>query len=133
MVKVVFDERGNKLTLEIVGHAGQAPAGHDIVCASCSILIYTVAEIVKDYASEGKLKSAPTINLQNGYGCITCEPKKKAYAELQYAYCVAKVGYILLANNYPDFVELKMFGAEKSETIYQKIRSLTSRLFKRRP
>ena len=133
MVKVVIDERGNKLTLECLGHAGQAEVGHDIVCSSCSILAYTVAQIVKDYAEDGKLKSEPKISLQNGYCIITCEPKRKAYAELQYAYTVAKVGYLLLEHNYSQFVELKLFGAEKSENIFQKIRSLTSRLFKRRP
>lgn len=133
MLKVTFNEKDGKLTLELEGHAGQAEVGHDIVCSSCSILAYTVAQIVKDYASEGKLKSDPVIKLQPGYSIITCEPKKKAYAELQYAYCVAKVGYILLANNYSQFVGLKMFGAEESVSIYQKIRSLTSRLFKRRP
>lgn len=133
MLKVTFNEKEGKLTLELEGHAGQAEEGQDIVCSSCSILAYTVAQIVKDYAFDDKLKSDPVIDLQKGYSIISCEPKKNAYAELQYAYCVAKVGYILLATNYPQFVDLKMFGAEKSVSIYQKIRSLTSRLFKRRP
>ena len=133
MLKATFDEREGRLTLELEGHAGQAEEGQDIVCSSCSILAYTVAQIVKDYAEDGKLKSEPKISLKKGYSIISCEPKKKAYAELQYAYTVARVGYLLLENNYPQFVELEMFGTEKSVNINQKIRSLTSRLFKRRP
>ena len=133
MLKVTFNEENNKLTLELEGHAGQAEEGQDIVCSSCSILAYTVAQIVRDYEFDGKLKSEPVIKLQKGHSIISCEPKKKSYAELQYAYCVAKVGYLLLENNYPQYVELKMFGAEESVSIYQKIRSLTSRLLKRRP
>ena len=133
MLKVTFEEKDGTLSLKVKGHAGQADVGHDIVCSSCSILAYTVAQIVKDYASEGKLKSDPTIKLESGDGEIICEPNRKAYSELQYAYCVAKVGYILLAHNYPQFVDLKVFGAEESVSIYQKIRSLTSRLFKGRP
>ena len=112
MLKVTFEEKDGTLSLKLEGHAGQADIGHDIVCSSCSILAYTVAQIVKDYAVEGKLKAEPIIKLESGDSVISCKPKKNACAELQYAYYVAKVGYILLAHNYPQFVELKMFGTE---------------------
>ena len=110
MLKVTFKEKDNRLTLELEGHAGQADIGHDIVCSSCSILAYTVAQIVKDCEVCGKLKTYPTIVLEKGEAVISCEPKDDAYVEVQHAFYVAKVGYTLLAHNYPQFVELKMFG-----------------------
>jgi uncharacterized protein YsxB (DUF464 family) len=112
MLKVTFEEKDGKLTLKLEGHAGQADIGHDIVCSSCSILAYTVAQIVKDCGACRKLKDDPEIKLESGYGFISCKPKRKAYAELRYAYYVAEIGYVLLAHNYPQFVELKLLGAE---------------------
>ena len=110
MLKVTFKEKDNRLTLELDGHAGQADIGKDIVCSSCSILAYTLAQIVKDCEFGDKLKSYPTVVLEKGEAVISCEPKEEWHAELQYAFYVAKVGYTLLAHNYPQFVELKMFG-----------------------
>ena len=112
MLKVTFEEKDNKLSLKLEGHAGQADIGHDIVCASCSILAYTVAQIVKDAEARDLLKETAEIKLDVGDGVIVCEPKEEAYAEIEYAYYVAKVGYNLLAHNFPRFVELKMFGKD---------------------
>lgn len=110
MLKVIFKEKDGRLTLELDGHAGQADIGKDIVCASCSILAYTVAQIVKDCEVCDKLKTYPTIVLEKGEAVVSCEPKEEAYAEVQYAFYVAKVGYTLLAYNYPQFVEVKIIG-----------------------
>jgi uncharacterized protein YsxB (DUF464 family) len=99
-------------TLKLEGHAGQAEIGHDIVCASCSILAYTLAQIVKDYDAYGRLKKEPEIKLENGNGVISCVPKRKAYAGIKNAFYVANVGYLLLAHNYPQFVEMKMLDTE---------------------
>ena len=115
MLKVSFDERNKKLKLRLKGHSGQADIGHDIVCASCSILAYTVAQMVKFEEMNGGLVSSPKIKLESGNAVICCEPKEERYAEMLHAYHVAEVGYSLLAHNYPQFVDLKMFGeTEKS-------------------
>ena len=49
MLKVTFEQKENKLTLKLEGHAGQADIGHDIVCASASILAYRFT----DYGCKG--------------------------------------------------------------------------------
>ena len=115
MLKVTFKETKNRLTLELEGHAGQADIGHDIVCSSCSILAYTLAQIVKDCEACDKLKTYPTIVLEKGEAVVSCEPKEEAYAEVRYAFYVAKVGYTLLAYNYPQFVEVKIIGTENEK------------------
>lgn len=110
MVKVTFEEKDDKLTLKIEGHAGQADIGHDIVCSSCSILAYTVAQLVTNAKGIGDLKSPPEIKLDSGDAIISCEPTEEAYNALYSAYMFAEVGYNLLAHNYPQFVEFKSFG-----------------------
>ena len=110
MLKVSFEHKDNKLTLKLDGHAGQADIGHDIVCSSCSILAYTVAQLVKVAEAQGDLKTAPEIKLESGEGIISCEPTDEAVNGILSAYMFAEVGFNLLAHNYPHFVELKPFG-----------------------
>ena len=114
MIKIEFttnDEKG-RLSLKVKGHAGQATIGQDIVCASASILAYTVAQVVKDIESKGGLKKPPTIKLLKGDACITCHPKEDYIDELAHTYYVASVGYSLLAHNYPQYVDFNSFGKD---------------------
>lgn len=110
MISVNFKKSDNKrhLSLKVKGHAGQADIGQDIVCASASILTYTVAQIVKDMYAQGLLECEPVIKLDNGNATIICRCKTaEAYYEAFKAFDVAQVGYTLLAHNYPQFVEMK--------------------------
>ena len=112
MLKVTFEEKEGKLTLKLDGHAGQAAIGHDIVCASCSVLAYTVAQLVKVAEAQGDLKTTPEIKLESGDAIISCEPIDEAYSGLYAAYMFAEVGYDLLARSYPQYVELIPFGKD---------------------
>ena len=112
MLKVTFKEEEGKLTLELEGHAGQAEIGQDIVCASASILAYTVAQFVKDAFARGDLKSPPEIKLESGDAFISCEPTDDILFGMQDCYLFAELGYHILAYNYPQYVELKPFGTE---------------------
>ena len=112
MVKVTFKEKDNKLTLKVEGHSGQAAIGNDIVCASCSILAYTVAQYVVTAESEGDLKTKPIIKLERGDALISCEPIDEMYSVLKNIYMFAEVGYKLLSHNFPQYVGLKTFETE---------------------
>jgi uncharacterized protein YsxB (DUF464 family) len=113
MLKVAFTADGGKISLTLDGHAGQADIGHDIVCSACSILAYTVAHIVKYEAREGGMKADPVVEFESGKAVIICEPKDERYSEIYHAFHVAEVGYALLTHNYPQFVDLTVFGKEK--------------------
>lgn len=113
MLKVIFEEKDKTLTLKLDGHAGQANIGQDIVCSSCSILAYTVAQIVKTAATEGDLKAVPVLKLESGDAVITCEPTDEVYGTIKSLYMFAEVGYKLLAHNYPQHVDLTLFGEPK--------------------
>lgn len=110
MLKVSFENDGTELTLRIVGHAGQADIGHDIVCSACSILAYTVAQLVKTADEVGDLKEPPEVKLESGNAIISCIPMEDTYSTILGIYMFAEVGYKLLAHNFPQFVELKSFG-----------------------
>ena len=99
------DTRENSLVIK--GHAGQANIGHDIVCASASILAFTVAQIVKTMEHHGDLECEPVVDMNDGEATIICRCKDNLlYAEASHAFFVAQVGYTLLEHNYPQFVEL---------------------------
>ena len=66
MIKVTFTESDNKPSLRLEGHAGYAEHGKDIVCASASILAYTVAQYVKYEDEHGTLKAPAEIKLESG-------------------------------------------------------------------
>ena len=109
MLKLTFEQKENKLTLKLKGHAGQADIGHDIVCASASILAYTVAQFVKEAEVSGYLKASAEIKLESGDSFISCEPVDDMLIDMQNVYLFAEKGYHLLAHNYPQFVDLKPF------------------------
>ena len=101
MINVTFTERDEKLSLRLEGHAGYAEHGRDIVCASASILAYTLATIVGDFGINS------TINLESGNTTIECECTDHPLMDVvRDAFNFANVGYSLLAHNYPQYVRL---------------------------
>ena len=107
MIDVTYSNNAElfALSLTIKGHSGYAEHGKDIVCASASILAYTLAHMVSLY--EGKLVDMPTIELASGDTIIACECKHRdGYATVLKAFQFAVEGYSLLARNYPQYVRL---------------------------
>ena len=96
MLKVTFTESGQKLSLRLEGHAGYAEHGRDIVCASASILAYTLASIVES------LDEDATISMGVGDTVIECEN----HLITKNAFNYTKVGYALLEQNYSQYVRL---------------------------
>ena len=113
MIKVKFrtHDATRYLRLTVEGHAGSDAKGHDLVCASASILAYTVAQMVQTMEQDGALKGKPCIELNEGDATIILRCKNDdVYAEARHTFSVAKTGYSLLAQNYPQYVELKSVG-----------------------
>lgn len=113
MIKVTFrsDDEAKSLCLTVQGHAGQADMGHDLVCASASILAYTLAHVVIAMEHHGDLEGDPVIALDRGDTTISVKCKNNdIYAEAAHAFFVVQAGYSLLARNFPQFVELITVG-----------------------
>jgi uncharacterized protein YsxB (DUF464 family) len=113
MVVAKFGMDASRLvvSLHVKGHAGQNTPGNDIVCASASILAYTLAQNIKMSEERGHLKYSPKIKLKEGDSIITCRAKdEETYAEILHTFLVIQTGYMLLAHNYPQYVAVEMFG-----------------------
>ena len=106
MISVTIATEGKNLSLRLEGHAEYAEVGKDIVCASASILAYTVAQFVMEAEHKGDLVSPPCIQLDIGDALVVCEPGEDAFYAVQNAYLFAKMGYAILAHNYPQNVRL---------------------------
>ncbi len=96
------------LSIEAKGHAGYAEAGKDIVCASVSTLMYTLAQSVKNMYELGTLADEPTINLTTGDACIKCRfDDYDFFYEAFQNFSLIGLGYSLLAHSYPQYVRLE--------------------------
>lgn len=111
VAKFTMNESKRQVSLSVKGHARQALKGNDIICASASILAYTVAQNVQMAEERGLLKYSPTLKLRDGNSIITCRAKDDdSYAELLHTYLVVQTGYQVLAHNYPQYAAVETFG-----------------------
>ena len=112
MIKASFkrDEESKAIIMTVKGHAGLNKEGHDVICSAASILTYTVAQYLKYVYERGGLQKKPRIDMNSGDALIVAKPTEEFEGEVLNAFFVAEVGYSLLAKNYPQYVELNMFG-----------------------
>lgn len=111
MVKISLNttEDESTLVVNVKGHTDYAEEGKDIVCAAVSILTITIAQLIRDFYAEGKLRKKPQIDLLEGDTTLACKPLNKYREEVSCAFSVAITGYKLLALNYPEYVALELF------------------------
>ena len=109
MVKVHFwrDPDKNSICMKVSGHAGTAPKGQDLVCASATMLVYTVAQAMTFMHELGQLAEKPRIKIREGKASVSVVPKEDYYAEVLHTFWVAQCGIHLLAHNYPQNVQLE--------------------------
>lgn len=110
MIKVVYDRTIPSVTME--GHAGSGEPGNDLVCASASILAYTLATTVKDMG-EG-VRHSITVDLDEERGAlIACEPVENYTHSIRLMFDVICTGFDLLAQEYPDNVSFEVVDEDK--------------------
>lgn len=108
MVKIHFWQEKDKGTIhmKVKGHAGTAPRGEDLVCASATMLVYTVAQALSFMHEQGQLEEKPHIKIREGKAVVVAKPKEDFLAETLHTFWVAQCGAHLLAKNYPEAVSL---------------------------
>ncbi len=100
MINVKYDREN--LVLKMKGHSYAGEPGKDIICASASILAYTLAQNIRYLESAGVAKDVNII-LTEGEALISC----KAVEEKETLLCVydtITTGFALLHGNYPENV-----------------------------
>lgn len=103
MIKVIYSEldgpKGPTCRLEATGHAGYAPAGQDIVCAGASTLMQALVYLLA--GTEGTASLA-TDRPEGPSVTVTAVPDAVRQPCVEGAFELAKAGFALLAERYPD-------------------------------
>ena len=111
MIRASFTRTEDKTFLfKVDGHAGQDDSGHDIVCSAASILAYTLAQTMRYIEFEDGFEVNPVIHLSEGKATILVRPTEKFEGEVMQSFFTIEVGFSLLEQNYPQYVELKQFS-----------------------
>ena len=99
--------KDDSIHMRLQGHAKAAPKGEDLICASATMMAYTVAQAVQFMFEQGMLKKKPKIFIKNGEAVVIATPQKECRAEVLHAFWVAQCGVHVLARNYPQHVKLE--------------------------
>lgn len=105
MIQVVYYRKYNRLTM--IGHAGAAEPGHDLVCASASMLAYTLAINVANMADQGQVRQ-PITELSDGDSEISCNPKCNIKNTVTLVFDTVCAGFELLAHQYPENISYEI-------------------------
>ena len=105
MIQVVYYHDLNRVT--VTGHAGSAEKGHDLVCASASMLAYTLAANVASMADAGQV-SEPIMDMNEGDTVISCAPKSHLKAAVSLVFDAICVGFELLSGQHPEYISFEI-------------------------
>ena len=105
MIQVVYYRKYNRLTM--TGHAGAADPGHDLVCASASMLAYTLAVNVANMADQGQVRQ-PIIKLGEGDAEISCNPRSNLKHVVSLVFDSICLGFELLAHDHPAYISFEI-------------------------
>ena len=118
MIEVIFAQSDDKDTyiLTASGHAKYDDEGRDLVCASVSTLIYTLAQNVKDMQDLGWLRKKPVLELEDGDAKITCKPRTERRNATKLVFTAIQRGVEMVVANYPDNVCLTKMVTDERPT-----------------
>ncbi len=103
MIRAEYSRSKQELTVE--GHAGYAPEGQDIVCASVSILILTAALRLRELFEEDHTHfPEPMIVTEKGYARVQAMAKGRHKKRTKEVFSVICAGLRQMAEEYPDNV-----------------------------
>lgn len=106
MIQIVYHRKFHRLTME--GHAGSADHGKDLVCASASILAYTLAKNVLKLAAGGQIRMSPVVKMEEGRTEICVTPRSGFQSVVTLIFDSLCIGFALLANDYPENVSYEI-------------------------
>lgn len=115
MIRIHFWQEKDKgsIHMTVKGHSNTAPRGADLICASATMLAYTVAQAAAFMHEQGQLEEKPRIAIREGKAVVSVRPKADYYAEALHTFWVAQCGAHILSHNYPEAVclnHLRMDG-----------------------
>ena len=105
------DDEKKRVTLRVKGHAGYAPKGMDIICASSSILSYALAQHFKFLSNNTtEYYQNPRIKMKSGDAIVSARARTmQGYGTLLNSCFLTYSGFLLLASNYSSIVAVEGF------------------------
>lgn len=107
MIEVTYYREYNRVTIK--GHALSGKPGHDLVCAGCSALAYTLAANVGNMEDSGQVRDV-VAQLYPGDTEISCKAKGKYAAMVARVYQAVCVGFEVLAVSNPQYISYQIHG-----------------------
>ena len=107
MINVVYHRDLHRVSVR--GHANSGEVGHDLVCASASILAYTLAVFVENMKAAGQVRY-PTVELKEGDALIACDPPNRYNGSVTLVFDSICGGFELLAQQHPENISYTMRG-----------------------
>lgn len=108
MIKVIYHRHLNRVS--VTGHANSGEKGHDLVCASASILAYTLAAFVNNMKNAEQVRNVK-VQLNEGDALICCETPRKYKASVTLVFDSVCGGFDLLAKHYPEYISFEIRGS----------------------
>lgn len=108
MIRVVYHKKYNRVTVN--GHARSDEYGRDLVCASVTALVLTLAENVQAMAGGGYVTGKPEITLEEGRAEICCTPVRRFKAVVTMIFDAVCLGLEKLAQAYPEYVQYEIMN-----------------------
>lgn len=105
MVKVIYHRQLNRVS--VTGHALSGEKGHDLVCASATMLTYTLASFVSNMKEAGQVYN-PKVELKEGDALICCDVPGKYKSSVMLVFDSICGGFDLLAKQCPDNVNFEI-------------------------
>jgi len=107
MIEVIYYRDSHRVTIK--GHAYSGEKGHDLICASASMLAHTIANFVCNMKDARQTKN-PIIKLQTGDAFIECNVAAKYKSYVMLVFDALCGGFELLARDYPQNISYEMKG-----------------------
>ena len=107
MISVVYHRDRHRVSVD--GHAHSGDVGHDLVCASASILAHTLATLVSNMEKAGHTRY-PTIEVEEGHALVSCEVAGRYNSTVTFAFDAICAGFDLLAQSYPENISYEIRG-----------------------
>lgn len=107
MITITYHKQYHALTME--GHACAQEPGKDLVCASASMLAYTLAANVRTLEAQGVLRECH-IQLDSGKADIRCTPVSQMKTIVKLVFDTVCIGFDLLARDNPEYVHFEILG-----------------------
>ena len=108
MINVTYDRK--RLILKVKGHAQSGEAGHDLVCAAASILVYTLSANVTELCADRRRVRRPVLDIREGDTTIACAPVHGMQAVTTLVFDTVCAGFAVLQQRYPENIAYKVVG-----------------------